>query len=114
MHISAYLSGAAIAGLSAIAVKYRPIPDFGPDHRPGVVTLYRSMDLKKEPASLLICRSITMFTGALGSKFLMHALNELEIIQNQHYHNWLKNIRDRSCGTPLITVANHGVEDDDF
>ena len=55
-----------------------------------------------------------MFTGALGSKFLMHALNELEIIQNQHYHNWLKNIRDRSCGTPLITVANHGVEDDDF
>jgi hypothetical protein len=107
MNISSCLAGAAFAGLSAVAVKYRPIPDFGINN--GTVTQYRSMDLKKEPAILLFCRSLTMFTGALGSKFLMHVLNSLDIIENEHYDNWLKNIRQRNPGRPLITVANHGI-----
>ena len=111
MSISAYIAGAAFAGVSAVAIRYRPIPDFGhlEPKKSAAVTRYRSMDLGKEPGVLLFCRGLTMTTGALGSKFLMHVLNTLEIVENEHYHNWLKNIRGRPKGTPLITVANHGI-----
>jgi hypothetical protein len=103
------IAGAAFAGLSAVAIRYRPIPDFGASYSPGAVTRYRSMDLANEPRVLLLCRSFTLLTGAIGSKFLMGVLNSVEIVENHHYFNWLEAIRHRPTGAPLITVANHGL-----
>ena len=102
--------GAIVGGISAIGIYFRPIPDCGSTRNVTATIRYRTMDLRREPLPLLAARSCTMAFGAACAKLLIHLVNSLEIVDNSHYRAWLDAIRNRPPGTPLITVANHGLD----
>ena len=84
---------------------YRPIPHFpGDDYTP---SKRRLLDVGNEPPALLVARQVTLMVGKLVSQGIMGAMNSLVIVDDDRYQAWLKAVRERPRGVPLITVANH-------
>ncbi len=78
--VSGFILSASVAGLSAIAVRYRPIPDFGSVNSDILSkSRYRMMNIQHEPVVLLLSRSVIMSTGALLAKFMINVLNSVVI-----------------------------------